>query len=112
MKQDKNILDQWNKELPFQVPENYFQDLPENIMKKIEQEEKKTNTIRLQKRPFLYMVASIAIVFFIGGYLFLKDTGNTVNDKEMLAQNEEYDIWLSLLDEDTLMEYIVENEIN
>ncbi len=55
-----------NKQLPFTLPENYFDDFSAKIntqIKLVEQEEKTTKSVTQILKPMLLMAASFAIIF-------------------------------------------------
>jgi hypothetical protein len=114
MKQNNNILNEMNNKNPFVVPENYFQELNENIMEKINVGNK-TNTafISLRSKAFMSIAAMFAVVFFVGSLLFLETSPNQQNT--IVAQetiNKENEILLTYIDENTLIEYLIENGNN
>lgn len=81
-------LDNLNKELPFSVPENYFDDFPGRLQERM-QAESKTGLFRKTYelvRPQLALAAAIA-AFVVIGYttvkLIMNDNGTTNNVVEI-----------------------------
>lgn len=111
-------LEDISKENPFRVPDNYFDNLYDNIQKRIK-EDKKPKTINFQFNKFLAVAASIIIFFLIFNPLnisdsikveseiftvddYLNSSLNYMSDYEIstLSENEES------LDNDLLYNYI------
>jgi len=46
MNEEKLITDRFGNENPFRVPDNYFNEFPQRIMKRIERREKRRRTIQ------------------------------------------------------------------
>ena len=46
MNEEKLIMDRFGNENPFRVPENYFNEFPQRIMKRIERQRKRRRMIR------------------------------------------------------------------
>jgi hypothetical protein len=124
MKKEDNILDKIGNEKPFSVPENYFEKFSLNIDTKIT-EPKVIHVNFYQKvKPFIYVAAMLAVVFFAGG-LYLKTTSTTNKSIAALKENTttvnknqtDDTILLSSadensLDENTLMDYIASEDQN
>lgn len=66
-------LEDISKENPFRVPDNYFDNLYDNIQKRIK-EDKKPKTINFQFNKFLAVAASIIIFFLIFNPLNISDS--------------------------------------
>jgi len=69
-KTDENIENQLRnhrKELPFRVPENYFESFADRLLVRIEREEQpsKKRSLYFYLKPALMMAASIAIVMLL-----------------------------------------------
>lgn len=69
MKKEKNILEKYSGHRPFTVPEGYFNNLTADIMAALPQEESaKENPVAvtawMRIRPYLYMAAAFAGIFF------------------------------------------------
>lgn len=46
MNEEKLIMDRFGNENPFRVPENYFNEFPQRIMKRIERQKERRRTTR------------------------------------------------------------------
>ena len=113
MKQDDNILNKFGNKRPFSVPENYFENFAVEMEKQIAPKKGETKTVPFitKLKPFLYAAAMFALVFTVGNYLTKSnDDVDTIMVTEIVI--EQNDLFLTYLDEDTLIEYLIEFEDN
>ena len=102
MEDKKRIsFDEIGKELPFKIPENYFEDFASAMEAQIVV---KPTSLKRVFKPWMYMAAMFVGLFVIGQVLFtvLKTTNVNTDD------NYESYI-LSQVDETALIDYYVEN---
>jgi len=106
MKQDDNILNKFGNKKPFSVPENYFENFAAEMEKQIVPKKGKTVTVSFvaKLKPFLYAAAMFALVFTVGNYL-MTERNELIATEITMEQNE---LYLSYLDEDILIEYLIE----
>ena len=72
MNEEKYIEEQVGKRNPFLVPEGYFDQLPDQIMKALPERKPKAKSVWM--RPVLYVAASIAALLICTGvYLSVSD---------------------------------------
>ncbi len=105
MKTKKYIsLDNLEKELPFAVPENYFQQFPLEMERKIAG---KQISVHKLLKPWMYLAAMfVGIVIFAQIYY-------TVYQHNTSAKQENYESYvLSQVDESSLLDYYVEEPSN
>ncbi len=108
MKQDKRLSD-IGREQPFEVPDNYFRDLPGRIMEQCEAREKKRSFIHILK-PALSLAAmfvSVALIAYFAIQLIDQPESKTPYGKEDIAEAEYYDQYYN---QNELMENLQENE--
>jgi hypothetical protein len=108
-------LDGMKKDLPFSLPENYFENFPERLRNKLETRQKSgffEKTYRMV-RPQLAMAAALA-AFILLGYFIVKstlDTGRQNNTVEEYADIIDYYIYD--FDDETIMTvFTEENNLN
>ena len=94
------------------LPENFSIDFSTDLNKKIN--DKPNNRGRIIRLSFLSAVASIAAVLTILFYINQNDQPIIFSDTEpVIMQNEEtIDTYVAYLDEDEMIDYILENDIN
>lgn len=103
------------KENPFVVPENYFQDFDSNMMRKIKGEDGTFKVpVRQMMKPYLYIAAGFLLFFTIGRLVL---TNMRTEQQVDLASNtltleQEMDIIYSEVDEFTITDYLLENDLN
>lgn len=101
----RNLPDGFKKELPFSVPEAYFENFPVRLMEKIEKEGK-TGTIersRFTLKPVLAIAATLAALI-VGGYIIIKlslDQGTKAGPVQEFADVIDYYIYD--FDDETIM---------
>ena len=102
MKNNKNILtEEISKELPFTVPENYFNQFALQIEEQIGF---KKTIVRTVFKPWMYMAAMFIGLLIMGQIFYTVNRNNTARN----AENYETYI-LSQVDENTLAEIYVED---
>lgn len=92
MKEHKRLSD-IGREQPFEVPDNYFRDLPERIMEQCEAREKKRSFIHILK-PALSLAAmfvGVALIAYFAIQLIDQPENKTPYGKEDIAEAEYYD---------------------
>ena len=101
MKNNKNIMiEEMSKELPFGVPENYFDQF---ALQMEEQVGFKRSIARKVFRPWMYMAAMFVGVLLVGQIFY------TVNKNNATHNAENYESYvLSQVDENSLAEVYVE----
>lgn len=102
MKTNKNIsLAEIGKELPFSIPENYFEQFALQIDEQIGYNQK---TVHKFIRPWMYAAAMIV------GVLVLSPVFYSVYQNKATANTENYESYvLSQVDESVLMDYYVDD---
>ena len=101
MKNNKNILtEEMTKELPFSVPENYFNQFADQMDK---QTVFKKSIIRTVFKPWMYMAAMFVGILIMGQVFYTINRNNTTRN----AENYETYV-LSQVDENSLAEIYVE----
>jgi len=97
MKNNKNILiDEISKELPFGVPENYFNQFALQIEEQIGY---KRSIIRNVLKPWMYMAAMFVGILIMGEVFY------TVNQNNTTRNTETYETYvLSQVDETMLVD--------
>ena len=82
---DKEILNNKLKELPFQVPDGYFDDLPNRINERIirEEESKRFSIINFLKPIPIALAASLLLLFGLFNSVFFKSTEEVITQKEL-----------------------------
>ncbi|HPX98409.1 MAG TPA: hypothetical protein PK938_00830 [Bacteroidaceae bacterium] len=95
MKKEDNILEKYSGRRPFTTPEGYFENLTDSIMAVLPQEESgQENAVKvtmwMRVRPYVYMAAAFAGIFFCVRLAL----GITSKDDNMqIAQTEEMTIY-------------------
>lgn len=102
MKNNKNIgLEEISKELPFSVPENYFEQFALQIEDQIGF---KKSFIRKVMRPWMYMAAMFVGILIMGQVFY------TINQNNASRTAENYETYvLSQVDENSLADFYVTN---
>lgn len=104
MKPNKHIsLAEIGKELPFGVPENYFEHF---AVQMDEQIVSKSIPVRKLLKPWMYMAAMFVGVLFSGQIFYNKYQNNT----SLNAENYEFYV-LSQVDETALIDYYVDDSL-
>ena len=103
MKKNKNILlEEIGNELPFRVPDNYFDEFALKIEKQIKT---KHVPFRYFIRPWMYVAATFIGIVVIGQIFY------TVNQNKATITADNYESYvLSQVDETSLMDYYVDNQ--
>jgi len=104
MKTNKHIsLDEIGKELPFEVPSNYFEQF---AVQMDEQIDFKPVTVRKLLKPWMYMAAMFVGILLLGQVFYNIYQNNTTKN----AENYELYV-LSQVDETVLMDYYVDESV-
>lgn len=105
MKTNKHIsLDDVGKELPFAVPEHYFEQFPLEMERKIAGKKKSVHKLL---KPWMYLAAMFVGILIIGQIYYMVYQHNTS------TKQENYESYvLSQVDESSLMDYYVEDSSN
>lgn len=82
--------DDIGKKLPFQVPENYFKELPDKIMKRCREEETGQSLIHILKPAlsFAALFIGIALIAYFAVNLAGQSNGNAPHTHEDIARAE------------------------
>ena len=101
MKNNKNILiEEISKELPFSVPENYFDQFALQIDEQIGF---KRTIVRKVLKPWMYMAAMFICILIMGEVFY------TVNKNNSTRNAENYESYvLSQVDENSLADFYVD----
>jgi len=83
----QNLPEGMKKELPFTVPEDYFENFPLRLMERIEKERK----FRIFEKPHRSMRTTLAIAaafaaLILGGYAIIKLSLNKGNETEQVQE--------------------------
>lgn len=111
MKQENDILTKCGNRRPFTVPEGYFDRLDGQIMDALPQRVNdapvRTVTTWMKIRPYLYMAASFAALYF--GIGFFVNSNGRQNSAESMADVTIYsDEYIdSFLDESMVSDYMI-----
>jgi len=105
MKNNKNILiEEISKELPFSVPENYFDQFALQIEEQIGY---KRFIIRKSLKTWMYMAAMFVGILILGQVLY------TVNQNNATRNSENYESYvLSQVDENSLVDAYIDEPTN
>lgn len=104
-------LEKAGKELPFRVPENYFEDFPGRLQDRLNQERQ----IPVHRRAFSFvrphlglaaLIAGIALVTWFGYHQFIVNNQNVTLDSYELSTIVDY--YLHDYDEDLLISTLME----
>ena len=93
------------KEQPFQVPDNYFGELPERVMKQCEQKEQKRSLVQMIK-PAVSLAAmfiAVALIAYFAIQLIDTPDGENPYKGQDIAEAEYYDQYYN---QNELMDYI------
>jgi hypothetical protein len=118
MDKDRKIadkLDGMKKDLPFSLPENYFENFPERLRERMETSQKSgffEKTFRLI-RPQL-AIAAVLAAFALLGYVIVKSTLNAGRQNETSEEYAEIiDYYIYDFDDETIMAvFTEENNLN
>jgi hypothetical protein len=104
MKTNKNIsFEEIGRELPFRVPDSYFEQFANQIDKKIGYNAPRTHKIF---RPWMYAVAAV----FVGLMVLTPVFYNTSTQSNMAKNADNYETYvLSQVDESALLDCYVDN---
>ncbi len=111
MKQDNDILTKCGNRRPFSVPDNYFDGLDARIMNALPQRAgsmpEQSVTTWMKLRPYLYMAAAFAGLYFgIGLFAGQKDkSGVPDSTTDITVYSDEYID--SFLDESMVSDYMI-----
>jgi hypothetical protein len=100
MKNNKNILiEEISKELPFSVPESYFDQFALQLEEQIGY---KKSILRKTFKPWMYMAAMFVGILIMGQVFY------TVNKNNVTRNAENYETYvLSQVDENSLADFYV-----
>lgn len=98
MSKNVNKLDEIKKDNPFRVPENYFDNLTQNIMSNLPErvsEEQETITLWKRMQPWVYMAAMFAgialmIKIFVGSPDVSKNAGLNLTSSAEIEEFYQY----------------------
>jgi len=102
-------LNNIGKEQPFRVPENYFRDLPEQIMDKCKQDEQKRSIVHILK-PALSLAAmfvGVALIAYFALQMIDRPAVQVPSNQQDIAEAEYFDRYFN---QNELLEGDPENE--
>jgi len=100
-------LNNWPKKTGFAVPENYFQEMENEVMNKINGAEIKKSKFSILK-PYLAIAASFIAVFFVWQAIIFSGLAHRLNKTE---NNYSYlDLQLDDMDETTIVSAFTDDE--
>lgn len=104
MKTNKNIsFEEIGKELPFSVPDNYFEQFANQIDKQIGYNSARSHKIF---RPWMYAAAAV----FVGVMVLTPVFYTTNNQRNIVKNTDNYETYvLSQVDESALLDCYVDN---
>lgn len=86
MKDEKDLMAQCGKEHPFKVPEGYFEQFHEQLMKGLPANDVTTTeaptpvTLMTRIKPWIYMAAMfVGIVFMVQGLMYVNESRLSTN---------------------------------
>ncbi|MEI6766168.1 MAG: hypothetical protein WCM76_11035 [Bacteroidota bacterium] len=102
----ESLKQYFEKPSPFEVPENYFEELPGKLKERINAHNEQKNEMpqigKVRRLNWAVgIAASIALAVFIGMYLPLNQKGTAISDREALADLE--------LTQKVIDDYVLEN---
>ena len=94
-------LDEISNRKPFKIPENYFEDFNARLESQFEiQTEIQTIKVNKMIKPWMYMAAMFT------GILILGSVVTNVYNKNLIAKNENYELYmLSQINDDVIYEH-------
>ncbi len=121
MYEEENIEPEFLKQPgknPFRTPDNYFDSIEDRVMGTIEFESKKNTASKSNKifrllKPVLGLAASFALVYILAYYPIKYFSPNNLVKSEITdsaSQMDEYSLNLSLIDENSLISAIFNDE--
>lgn len=102
-------------ENPFSVPDNYFENFEDRFLDnyKKQQGDFKVPLVKMMK-PYLYIAAGFLLLFTIGRTVLINT--DTFNDEVLTSQalsvDEEMELIYSEIDDFTIINYLLENDLN
>lgn len=115
--ESNNLLDNLPRSPRAEVPEEFFRDFPEKMVDIATNSDK--NGGRIIAMRFLASIAGAAAVILFCFWIFNKTENDTTELAETEAEtteynytDEDYDAYLSYVDEGEIIDFIVENEIS
>ena len=103
-KKNKISLGDFDNKLPFNIPENYFEEFAKGIEANVMI--KPTPVTRLLK-PWMFMAAMFVGIFVVSQFVTLK------HDNKQLTSTDNYDLYfMSQVDESDILNYYINEENN
>lgn len=94
--EEEYLYKMMGKKNPFTVPEGYFEQLTEHVMKNLPEKQAPRKTIFRTLRPWLYAAACTCVAVFTAAMLFNgKDDTNAQQQTASAIQQQEYPIYYS-----------------
>ncbi len=108
---DKIRLEQLDKKLPFSVPENYFENFAESLQSQLTPKVAPSVPLYRKLRPYLFAAAIFVGVLLVGVPIYQRTQTKTVTVS--VATSDVYsDYVLSEVDEDMMIDYLIDSDIN
>lgn len=106
---DKIRLEQLDKKLPFSVPENYFENFAENLQSHLTPRTVHSVPLYHKLRPYLFAAAIFIGILLVGVPIYQR---MQTQAKVTFTTAEYNDYVLSEVDEDMMIDYLIDSDIN
>ena len=121
MKDEKDLMAQCGKERPFKVPEGYFEQFHEQLMKNLPANETATTTppapvtLMTRIKPWLYMAAMfVGMVVMVQGLMYVQETrlstDNIATIEDVYTEEIDHFMSSSLYNEYVLYSYLTTDD--
>ena len=120
MRDERELIEQCGKELPFKVPEGYFERFHEQLISSLPEpkpaiEPSAPISLMARIKPWFYMAAMFAgIIFMVQGLMYVQQNQFPTNDMASIEDiyTEEIDHFMSssLYNEYVLYSYLTTND--
>lgn len=91
MNEEKYIEERVGKRNPFLVPEGYFDQLPDQIMKALPERKPKAKSVWM--RPVIYAAASIAALLICTGAYLALSSDETKHEAVLVTQPQQQEVY-------------------
>ena len=90
MNEEEKLVELMGKRNPFRVPEGSFEQLTEQVMKKLPEEQPEKKTIFRSLRPWLYAAACTCVAVFTAALMFNGKNDTTGQQRQMATVEQDY----------------------